>query len=281
MGAAAVTSANAQSFVTVQQARMVQQQANQMAIDTRRKMFDQIRYERMSQPTPEDIRIQEMQVALNRSRRNPPRAEIWSGDALNSLLQHLIKQQGAGLKGPRVDLDEDNLRKINVTSGTGGNIGLLRDGGQLQWPPALQRKEFTDAEETLKKLLPDAVNQVKFNNPLPGGLRKDIQASLDSLNDTLYRSISDLSPTQYIEARRYLNFLADGFRALQDPNAANYLNNKWAAKGKTVAELVKYMADNGLRFAQATPGDEAAYVALHMALVAYDDGITQVAQSPR
>jgi len=276
MGVASVTNANAQYQVTIQQARMVQQQANQAAIETRRRMFDQIRYERMSMPTPEHIRVKDMEIALNRSRRQPPRAEIWSGDALNSLLAHLTKQQGAGLRGPRVDLDEDVLKRINVTDGANANIGLLRDGGQLQWPVALDRPDFADAKKTLSQLLPDAVQQVKFNNPLAGNTRKDIQAALTNLNDALARSINDMTPNQYIEARRYLNFLNEGFRALQEPNAANYLNQKWAAKGKTVSELIQNMA--GLRFAPATPGDEAAYVALHQALVAYDDGMQQVAQ---
>lgn len=278
MGVADVTNANAQYQVTIQQARMVQQQANQAAIETRRRMFDQIRYERMSMPTPEDIRIRDMQIALNRSRRNPPRGDIWSGDALNSLMDHLVKQQGAGLRGPRVDLDEDTLKKINVMGqGAKGNIGLLKDGGQLQWPVALDRPEFADAKKTLNQLLPDAVQQVKFNNPLPGNVRKDIQAAVTSLNDALAKSLNDMTPNQYIEARRYLNFLNEGVNALQDTNASSNLNQKWVAKVKTVAELVEVMS-KGLHFLPATPGDEAAYVALQQALVAYDDGMQQVAQ---
>src|SRR5262249_46030649 len=81
MGVAAVTTANAQYYATIQQARILQQQANQAAIDTRRRLFDQIRYERMNTPAPEEVRVREMEVALNRSRHQPPAAEIWSGDA--------------------------------------------------------------------------------------------------------------------------------------------------------------------------------------------------------
>jgi len=35
-----------------------------------------------------------------------------------------------------------------------------------------------------------------------------------------------------------------------------------------VAEMVKFMADKGLWFAPATPGDEPAYLALYHALAA-------------
>jgi hypothetical protein len=41
-------------------------------------------------------------------------------------------------------------------------------------------------------------------------------------------------------------------------------------KAKTVPELIKFMADRGLQFAPAVPGDENAYQALHSALAAYD-----------
>jgi len=69
-GIADITNANAQYYAIIQQARIIQQAANQSALDTRRKWFDQIRYERSVMPTPEDIRIADMQAALNRSRRN-------------------------------------------------------------------------------------------------------------------------------------------------------------------------------------------------------------------
>jgi hypothetical protein len=277
MGVAAVTTANAQWYATIQSARITQQQANQAAIETRRRMFDQIRYERMSIPSPEDVRVREMEVALNRSRRNPPLAEIWSGEALNSLYNHLAKLQGQGYKGPLVPLDEDMLKHVNVTTGTAGNMGMLKDGGKLQWPAPLMRPEFGDARKTLSQLIPEAIQQVKFNNPVEGGVAKDIQAAENSLEDTLNKDINELTPSQYIEARRYLNGLKDGIRALQGEKAAEYLNGKYSAKGKNVAELVKYMSDNGLKFAAASPGDEGAYRALHFAMAAYDDGLSQVA----
>jgi len=283
-GYANVISAVAQSNVTFQQARIVQQQANQSMLDTRRRLFDQIRYERMSIPTPEEVRVHDMEVALNRARRNPPLVEIWSGLALNDLLKYLIKQQGAGMRGPRIDLDEDMLRHINVNTGRGGNVGLLKDGGKLQWPLSLQRPEFTEARKTLTQLLPDAIQQVQFNNPLSPGILKDIQTALQNLTDTLNKEVnaanSDLSASQYIDARRYLNQLNEGFKALQDPNAPNFFNKKWSARGKTVAELIKNMDLGGLEFAPATSGDEGPYRALYNALVAYDSGIGQLNTRP-
>jgi hypothetical protein len=277
-GYANVINAAAQSYVIRQQARVVQQQAIQAQLDTRRKIFDQIRYERMSIPSPEEVRVHDMEVALGRSRRNPPLTEIWSGEALNSLLNYLIKQQGGGLRGPRVDLDEEILKHINVNPGTGGNVGLLRDGGVLRLPPPLQRPEYADDVKVLRKLLPAAVEQSQAGRGLEGAIQNDILTALQNMSTTLNKSInlasSDLTSSQYIESRRYLNYLSDALRALQTPDALK----KWTARGRTVAELIKHMDENGLRFAPATPGDEGPYRALHNALNSYDTGILQLAR---
>jgi len=219
-----------------------------------------------------------MEVALKRSSRNPPLTEIWSGEALNSLYNHLAKRQGQASKGPSIDLDEDVLKHINVTTGTAGNIGLLRDGGRLQWPVALKRPEHAEARKSLSALLPIAFHQVTSNHGVAGNVGRDIQASLKSLDDTLKKNINELTPSQYIESLRYLNFLKEGIKGLQGDQAADYLNGKYAAKGKTVAELIKYMTENGLKFASATPGEEGAYRVLHSAMVAYHDGISPVSR---
>ena len=42
-----------------------------------------------------------------------------------------------------------------------------------------------------------------------------------------------------------------------------------------MAELVKFMTDEGLWFAPAAPGDESAYLALYHALAAFDAGMTR------
>jgi hypothetical protein len=62
---------------------------------------------------------------------------------------------------------------------------------------------------------------------------------------------------------------------LQDPNVANYFG-KWAPSGRTVAELVQHLSKNGLEFAPASPGDEAAYQALYQSFLAYDGAISQL-----
>jgi hypothetical protein len=77
------------------------------------------------------------------------------------------------------------------------------------------------------------------------------------------------SPRLSEAALRFLNDLADTIRALQEPNIAKYAANPFAESGTTVSELVLHMTRHGLRFAPAISGQEAAYTALHRAMVAY------------
>jgi hypothetical protein len=103
------------------------------------------------------------------------------------------------------------------------------------------------------------------------------------MNDTLLRNISEMSPSQYIEAKRYLNLLDDAIKALEDPKVSNYFTEKWALKSKNVAELVDFMSRSGLQFAPAVPGDVDSYRALYRAMQVFDAGMPSVASggSPR
>jgi hypothetical protein len=275
-GVADVTNANAQYQVTIQQAKLLQEKAKQAQIDTRRRILDEIRYERQNMPDPEAIRVADIQQALNRSRRDPPLTEIWSGKSLNSLLDHVARLQAQGQPGPKIGLEDELLKHINVTTGTGGNIGLLKDDGNLQWPQALQAAEFKDIRDRLNKKAPEAVQEVKFNRSASPATLADMRGALRQLSEALDKNIGGMSMDQNIEGRRYLRQLEDAVKALSDPNASNFFTQEWVAKGKDVASLVEHMRKSGLRFAAAVPGDEAAYRALHSALVAFDAGMSPV-----
>jgi hypothetical protein len=280
-GIADVTTANAKYQVTIQQARIAQVQADNAKLDLRRRISDEARYERMRMANPEQVRLAERTATLDQARHDPPANEVWSGRALNALLGHAADQFGKGIRGPNVPLDADQLKGINVTTGTGGSVGILKDEGKLLWPLSLDGADFAEARKRVSRDLPEVVRQVKFNNPVDAATLKDLRADLRRLNEALARNAENLSPSQYIEARRYLSYLDDAFKALQDPNVAHYFTRKWNAQGKTVAELVKHMSDEGLRFAPATPGDEAAYQALHRALTSYDAGLGQLTAGPK
>jgi hypothetical protein len=148
---------------------------------------------------------------------------------------------------------------------------MLKDGGDLAWPRPLQESTFDEPRKRLSRKLREAVTQLKKDKELPDrGLLNDIEADYKSLNEKLAASVREMTPSQYIEAKRFLNQLNSAIRALSSPKAVNYFNNTWAAKGKTVAELVRNMKKSGLQFAPAAPGEEASYSALYQALRGFD-----------
>jgi hypothetical protein len=280
-GAASLTTANAEYQLTIQQAKLTRQEAIRSAIQTRRAWIEQAEYERAHMPDPEKIRQEQLRRELDHARVSPPLTEVWSGRSLNALLRHLIAQQGQGVRGPNVPLNEDTLKSINLTPGDSrANAGLLKDRAALQWPQPLQAEIFKEPREDLNRRLKDAVNTVRSGNATPDPATiNDLEADLKRLQETLEANVSALSLDQYIEANRYLRQVGSAVTALKDRNVSNYLNGSWSAKARSVAELVKYMADKGLWFAPATPGEEPAYLSLYHSLAAFDAGITRLAGS--
>jgi hypothetical protein len=278
-GAASVTNANAQYQVTINQARLLRQEAIRSSFQTRRAAIEQAEYDRAHMPDPEKIRQQQLARELDRARISPPLTEVWSGKSLNVLLRNAIARQSQGGRGPTVPVSEEILRSINPTAGdTRDNIGLLKDGGNLQWPQALQVEAFKETREDLSRRMKQAVQTVTAGNKSPDeSTLADMQADLKRLNEIVDASVNVLSPDQYIEAKRYLNQVGNAVTALRDRNVSNYLSGNWLPRGKTVAELVKYMGDRGLWFAPAAPGDEPAYLALYHALAAFDAGMPRIA----
>src|SRR5262249_38645732 len=199
-------------------------------------------------PTPEELRDRERARALDRARKDPPLTDVLSAVALNDLYRHLAREQAKERPGPKVDLPEEVLKKVNLApNDSRANPGLLKDDGKLQWPLPLEGKEFQEARTALQRALEDAVQQVKFKNPVKAGTLRDLNGYLQKLNDTLRASVADLSPSEYITAQRYLRQLGDGIAALSDPKVGDYFNHNWVSEAKTVGELVKYMARNGLQ----------------------------------
>jgi hypothetical protein len=275
-GNADVINATGQYLINYEKAKLTKEAVRQARIDTRRKVFDEYLYERANTPTLEDERERAIDLERRRAVNDPPVTEIWSAKALNDLLFDVQKLQAKGISGPQLRLDEDTLKRINVSAGrTPGNVGLLKNEGKLSWPLALRtmrpQKEVDDLRQDISSLLPDAINQA-VNGKVSPNVLETLTKDVDRLQQLLTDNVRDLPPGQYMEAKRFLNNLEDGLQVLQQPNAGLYFTQRYMAKGRTVQDLVNYMSKEGLTFAPAVGGDEAAYVALHRALAAYDVG---------
>jgi hypothetical protein len=275
-GGADVINSQGQLMVNQQQAFLMREQVHSARIDNRRKAFDEYLYERERTPTPEEERQFAMRQQLLRSRNDPPVTEIFSGQALNSLLADLKKAQdnpdAATLRTFDLPLDEDALKNINLTKSAGnGSVGILRNEGRLSWPASLSSNEFKDAREEVNALAQEAVKQAQFNGQVDAGTITKLNQLGAQLQRQLRAAGSGYSFDQYRDAKGFLNNLEDAVKVLQQPDVGNYFTGKYTLTGvKSVPELVKRMSASGLSFAPALPGQESAYNALHQALAGYD-----------
>jgi hypothetical protein len=271
-GLASVTSATGQYYQQITQARITREQARQMAIDTHRKQIEFEMWYETVRPTAPKLIAQQAATNLDEARNYASATKIWSGDALNQLFNSILRT-GKLNRGPSIALEEDTLHHINLTAAAGGNAGLLKNGASLQWPLVLTDQRFGETPTKLGLKLKDAVAQLKELKKVEPTTLRDADALFKELTDKLNDSADDLTAQQFIEARRYLNQVGQAIRALKDPKAANYFNRTWNARGKTVAELVDFMDKEGLVFAPATSGDEAAYRALYNGLRSFEAGL--------
>ncbi len=278
-GAANVTVANSQYQLTTQQARIVREQANREAILTRRSTQDQMEYERarwLERIDPDTQRQKDQERALRRSLNDPPSAEIWSGDALNALFKDIQNAESAGVRAPSVPLDPEWLAHINLTTGTTSTagVGMLKDLTRFNWPLVLKKSAFEGDRKQIEAMTRQAVSQAPSGN-IDADLLDKLNEAVGNMEEHAKNMAQDMTPTQIVQSTRYLHELKDSLKVLQDPNVANYFNNKWQARGSTVAELVANMTSQGLRFAPAAAGDEPSYTSLHRAMVTYEDRLRQ------
>lgn len=279
-GAASITRANADYQKTIQQAKLTRQEFIRSSLQTRRAMIEEAEWERAHMPDPEKIRQKELERELDYSRHSPHQTDIWSAKALNALMRHLITQQSQGTPGPSVPLNDDTIDHINLTVGDSrGNAGLLKEGGNLQWPLPLNREEFKEARQGLNALMQTAFKNANGGSVPDSSTITDLRAHYEKLKNTLDANVDRLSPDEYIEANRYLRYVKNTITALKDPNIINQLSGNWKPKVHDVAQLVQFMREKGLWFAPATPKDEPAYVALYYALASFDSRMQRLAST--
>jgi serine/threonine protein kinase len=214
---------------------------------------------------PPDVPALDHQVLASYAAQvKTPLSSIVSGASLNDLLRDVQKAPPAPGRPPDFPFDEVVMRKINL-SRLGGSARLLRAGG-LKWPVALQGDDYHADRLALERLFREAVRGV--GRVAPETLR-DARAAYGRMEARLKANINDLTPAQYIEARRFLNQINEALTALGRSDAGKFFNGDYDPKGMTLGELVRHMTKNGLLFAPALEGDEVAYLALHHAFVLY------------
>lgn len=275
-GAADLTAATGQYWQSIESARVTREQARQANLDTRKKQFElELEYEKYKVTAPK-IHEYELQTEQNRARRDPPSTEVWSGKSLNVLYRSVLEKGSSAGTGPTIPLDDNILKGINLSTKTSrGGLGLLKDNGRLIWPDPLQEKDYDEVRNRFSKNFARVAEEMnRVGEPPDRATKKDLKADLESMSAILDSQVKDLSPSEYIGSRRYLNQLKDTLTALSDPTLTRSTSVRLPATVNSVGGLVTYMQNNGLEFAPAVaPGDEPAYTALYYALRAYEASV--------
>jgi hypothetical protein len=267
-GVASMTQAAGQYQTNIQQARILREQSRQMQIDTARRRMEFEQWVESQRPTYAKVRERELAIELDVARKEAPDNEILSGKALNTLLKSIISNGSGRLNSvPTVALSEDTVRKLNLTTGnTGANPGLLRSIDSLVWPESLLADDFAESQQRLVKNLKDAKKALTSGDNIERAKLRDISADYKTLTEKFDEHASEMTPSQFVETKRFLNQLNSAIRSLSDPNVKSQFDNTNSAKGKTISELVDNMNKSGLLFNAATPGSEGAYRAIYNAL---------------
>ncbi len=274
-GRANLVDASGQFMIANQQAALMQQQVTQSQVDTRQKIIQERMYEDSITPKTEDYRQAQLMNKLRYTRNNPNNADIWSGEALNTLFGAINSAGGLARQVRDVPLPEDALKHINLTNNKRtGSIGVLREGGKLDWPLAIQDDSFKKDRETLDNLTPKMVLDATMGRVGAKDL-KDVDNIVQRMQANLLRMVQTLEPDDYMDGKKYLRELGNSYKMLKDPDVGNYFG-KWAPRGRTVAELMQHMNDNGLTFTAANNGDETYYSALYRSFLSYDSEISQL-----
>jgi hypothetical protein len=268
--------------VQKQQARSMDEQNKQSQLQTRRDIFNEIQYEKENTPTLEDQREQDRQQYLRRARNDPPLTEIISALPLNDLFNDIKRiETEYAIRGPFVPLDPYAVQRINLTDGTTrGSTSQFKPGMTFDWPLVLERDEFAPERKALEESIPAAIAQLSQYGKVPAAMQNQLNKTVDRLRGKINDMVKDLTPDEYISGNRYANQLRDGIKDFNNPNAANFYNGKWQAQANNVGELVAQMTRDGLSFAPAAVGSEAAYRSVYRSLLNYDTDLANRVPPP-
>lgn len=165
-------------------------------------------------------------------------------------------------------LNEDVVSKLNVTGKSQG-VGMLRDGGKLDWPTTF---DFV-APETRAAI--DRMTQTLVAGALQGKVDRqlldDIHGRMEEIKGRMVKLINEMPASSYLDGDRFLTeFQMARIGILEGQAPVQVKFQQFVKGGKTMQEIADYMVANGLKFASANFHDDAAYRALHSAMVAFD-----------
>jgi len=279
MGGADMLRASGDLITKQEKARIMRQEYYMKKLDRIKQEFDLAKYMKDNTPTWNQTQENIAKSVLRRVQTASNPAEIAEGRSHNLLLDDVDKNYNKATI-QEIPLDADVLKQMNIKPAGANNnsLGMLRDNGKLPWPAALTKMLPADVRHDL-----EAKAQVLASNVANGkapdlNATADFQGQIAKAREQLLKRANDFDTTPYMDAKRFLNDLDNARMAIERGNASaqvQYLAMVKKGEIKNVNELVTAMVKNGWRFGPALLSDEAAYRAVHSALVAYDVSLNQ------
>jgi hypothetical protein len=268
VGSAAVMQSYGDVIKDQETARIQREQANQAKLDTKKQAFDLMMYEKANTPTYTEELTAEKQQILTRMMNFPSNSEIADGKSLNTMLPFLQSLSNGGAVGPPVPIAQSIVNQLNISgSGTANSsVGMLRDGGHVDWPVDLVGKN----SKKLDTLLPQAYSAAA-GGTLTAKLMKEVRTELKTMRQDMRDRLQkdEIETSSYLQCIEFYNSLDSAVTALEKPDARKQLSGAYSPRARNVQELVDFMTDSGTRFSPASPGNEPAYRVVHDAFVRY------------
>lgn len=178
-GYADVINSVTKGSIDEQQSMMMREYVKREKLETQRRAFDQWHYIRERMPTAEDDRQRDVAIQVRRALNDPPVSDIYSGRAMNVLLDDLGKRLGkdGAPQGAPISLrGDDVVAHLNFTGQENkGNPGMLKyvstDEGRLPWPLVLTGPQYKADRELLDRLVRTTYKRLKQVAPTPETLR--------------------------------------------------------------------------------------------------------------
>ncbi len=196
---------------------------------------------------------------------------VFSGELLNELAARIAARKAPISAEPEPALAVATLAAINIArvggaDGPGGTLLLLR-ADKIAWPDLLKEVPEKEGVKRFQALARQAVKEAG-KGKVADETRKALAAVHKAMLAHVEAHVEDVSPGQFIEARRFLNIVKASLPVLADPKAGELLAlaEDVNTKPRSAAELARLFREKKLRFAPCLPDGMKHYRVLYDAL---------------
>jgi hypothetical protein len=200
----------------------------------------------------------------------PEELDLLNGDALNILLGQLSNpkihpsswsKKGEAIPGETIQRCAFHYPSVGMTISLGRLT--VRDG----WPQALRDKAFAPGRAAYQKAIETALEQNLEGKLTPETFRV-LKKTVEALKVKLTATIPPSETDDYVQAKTFIDDLAEAVAPLHDPNGEKVLAGVDHYAGTTVGDAVTFMQRFNLRFAPAlTPDERQSYHLLYASML--------------